>query len=173
MKINYIRTDSLNKDYIATDTLNFNIRKSIRGKRQESKGGAEEEQALKFLGGINSNVQSSFELYNPIRIEFAQPIVALDSSDVKLERAVDSLFEVVPYRMEHDSLNPRKFTLRPSWMPGESYRLTIDSAAILVITGYGTTSMNNYLLLNRLISTVISKYQLPGCLMVKMLSWSC
>ncbi len=38
MKINYIRTDSLNKDYIATDTLNFNIRKSIRGKRQESKG---------------------------------------------------------------------------------------------------------------------------------------
>ncbi|ULB35255.1 Ig-like domain-containing protein [Proteiniphilum propionicum] len=128
MKINYIRTDSLNKDYIATDTLNFNIRKSIRGKRQESKG-AEEEQALKFLG-INSNVQSSFELYNPIRIEFAQPIVALDSSDVKLERAVDSLFEVVPYRMEHDSLNPRKFTLRPSWMPGESYRLTIDSAAI-------------------------------------------
>ncbi|MDD2247439.1 MAG: Ig-like domain-containing protein, partial [Proteiniphilum sp.] len=82
MKINYIRTDSLNKDYIATDTLNFNIRKSTRGKRQESKG-AEEEQALKFLG-INSNVQSSFELYNPIRIEFAQPIVALDSSDVKL-----------------------------------------------------------------------------------------
>ncbi|MDD3910110.1 MAG: Ig-like domain-containing protein [Proteiniphilum sp.] len=128
MKINYIRTDSLNKDYIATDTLNFNIRKSTRGKRQESKG-AEEEQALKFLG-INSNVQSSFELYNPIRIEFAQPIVALDSSDVKLERAVDSLFEVVPYRMEHDSLNPRKFTLRPSWMPGESYRLTIDSAAV-------------------------------------------
>src|SRR5690606_17625641 len=40
------------------------------------------------------------------------------------------LLETVPFRMEADSLNPRKFTLRPSWEPSARYLIKIDSAAV-------------------------------------------
>ena len=139
MKINYTRTDSLNKNYIDTDTISFNIRKSARDKREqkndEKKDGEEaEKEQIRFLG-ITSNVQSTFELFNPIRFEFEQPIVRFDSSFVRLEMAVDSLFYPVPFRMERDTLNPRKLTIRPRWEPGGKYKLTVDSA--LLISPYG------------------------------------
>ncbi|WP_298653844.1 Ig-like domain-containing protein [uncultured Proteiniphilum sp.] len=129
MKINYIRTDSLNKNYIATDTLNFNMRRTGRDPSRGEKKEEGEEEQIKFLG-VNSNIQSTFELYNPIRIEFEQPVAAFDSTYVQLLTEVDSLFEAVPFRLESDSLNPRKFTLRPRWIPGGKYKLLIDSAAI-------------------------------------------
>src|SRR5690606_36349334 len=71
----------------------------------------------------------------PLRLEFEQPLVAFDSSLVRLEKAVDSLFEVVPYRLESDTLNPRKYTLRPRWEPGAKYKLTVDSASL--VSRYG------------------------------------
>lgn len=138
MKINYIRTDSLNRNYTETDTLSFNIRKSARDRRAEKKNEGKEEgdkeKEIRFLG-INSNVQSTFELYSPLRIEFEQPVVRFDSSYVQLMIAVDSLFEPVPFRVEPDSLNPRKVTLRPRWEPGGKYTLTVDSAVL--ISHYG------------------------------------
>lgn len=129
MQINYMRTDSLNKNYIATDTLNFNMRRTRRDRGSTEKKGEEEEIPIRFLG-VNTNVQSTFELYNPVRIEFEQPVTAFDSTYVQLLTEVDSLFETVPFRMDSDSLNPRKFTLRPRWEPGGKYKILIDSAAI-------------------------------------------
>ena len=128
MQINYIRTDSANNNYIATDTLNFNMRRTSRERANTEKKEGEEEQ-ITFLN-INTNVQSSFELYNPIRIEFEQPVMAFDSTYVQLLTEVDSLFEAIPFHLESDSLNPRKFTLRPRWKPGGKYKMLIDSAAI-------------------------------------------
>ncbi|SCD22165.1 hypothetical protein PSM36_3380 [Proteiniphilum saccharofermentans] len=128
MQINYIRTDSANNNYIATDTLNFNMRRTGRERANTEKKEGEEEQ-ITFLN-INTNVQSSFELYNPIRIEFEQPVMAFDSTYVQLLTEVDSLFEAIPFHLESDSLNPRKFTLRPRWKPGGKYKMLIDSAAI-------------------------------------------
>lgn len=79
---------------------------------------------------INSNIQSSFELYNPIRLEFDQPVLEFDSSYVELSIQVDSLYESVPFRLLADSLNPRKYTLRPTWEPGGRYLVKIDSATV-------------------------------------------
>jgi uncharacterized protein (DUF2141 family) len=130
MQINYLRTDSLNRNYIATDTLNFNMRRPGRDRaREEKRGKEEEEKPVKFLG-LNTNIQSSFELYSPVRMEFDQPVTAFDSTHVQLLTEVDTLFEAVPFRMESDSLNPRKFTLRTRWEPGAKYKILIDSAAI-------------------------------------------
>jgi hypothetical protein len=138
MQINYTRTDSLNKNYIATDTLNFNIRRTRRerggAEKEKEKEGEKEEAPVRFLG-VKSNVQPTFELYNPVRIEFEQPVVAFDSTHVQLLTEVDSLFEAVPFQLESDSLNRRKFTLRPHWAPGGKYKILIDSAAI--ISHYG------------------------------------
>lgn len=128
MQINYIATDTLNKNYIATDTLNLNMRRTGRGRANTEKKDGEEEQ-IRFLG-VNTNVQSTFELFNPIRLEFEQPVTAFDSSYVQLFSEVDSIFTAVPFRMESDSLNPRKFTLRPRWEPGGKYKIVIDSATV-------------------------------------------
>lgn len=143
LEINYVETDTLNQNIIITDTLSFNFKRQIdKGQPRQAERVPESEveqevegqvdvgdPLIKFLG-INSNIQSSFELYNPIRIEFDQPVIEFDSSYVKLYIEVDSLFETVPFRMEADSLNPRKFTLRPSWEPNRRYMIKIDSATV-------------------------------------------
>src|SRR5690554_4954181 len=135
MKIDYMLTDTLNKNYITTDTLSFNIRRSARDRQDEKKEKKEKEDdendeiPIQFLG-IKTNVQSSFELFNPVRIEFDQPVVAFDSSYVKLSLEVDFLLEPVPFMFEADTLNPRKFTLRPRWEPGGKYMMSVDSATL-------------------------------------------
>lgn len=132
MQINYIRTDSLNQNYIATDTLSFIMRRGRNRAKENAKDDKKkdgEEENIRFLG-MNTNVQSTFELFNPVRIEFEQPVVAFDSSYVKLFAEVDSILEPVPFRLETDTLNPRKFTLRPRWEPGGKYKIVIDSATV-------------------------------------------
>ncbi len=140
LQISYLMTDTLNMNVITTDTLNFSIRKSNQNKKAEEKKptkGEEEEPdvpKIKFLD-IKSNAQPSFELYNPVRLEFEHPVLEFDSSFVKFEIEVDSLFQPVPFKFERDSINPRNFTLRPSWKPAGKYKISIDSAAVTSIYG--------------------------------------
>lgn len=132
MKVDYLRTDSLNLDYMETDTLSFTMRGASRQRRTEQKekeAEEDEEKPIRFLE-MKVNVQSTFELFHPVRIEFGEPVTAFDSTFVQLLRQEDSIFHPVPFRFGHDSLNPRKFTLRPSWIPGGKYKLLVDSAAI-------------------------------------------
>lgn len=153
LKINYIATDTLNQNYIATDTLRLNYRRpaqrASRGDKEEEK--KEEEQQIagndslnlvvdtipqpeRFMN-IQNNVQTTFELFNPIRLEFEYPVVEFDSSYVHLSIEIDSIYEPVPFRFEADSLNPRKYVLRPSWEPGGKYKMSIDSATVFSVYG--------------------------------------
>lgn len=136
MELSYSRTDSLNRDFIDIDTLAFSVRGSSRQRRAEKK---EEPDSLSkqitFLD-MKTNVQSTFELYNPIRIEFGEPVLQFDSTHVKLFIQEDSVFHPSPYRFEIDTLNPRKFMLRPSWIPGGNYKLAVDSAAVMSHYGH-------------------------------------
>jgi hypothetical protein len=138
MEINYLRTDTLDMHVLTTDTISFNIRRAPPPREREQRRGRtddadeeeeDEEPEIRFLG-IRTNVQPTFELFNPIRIEFEQPIVSFDSTYVRLALEVDTIFTPVPFRLEPDSLNPRRYTLRPDWVPGGRYKLSIDSAAI-------------------------------------------
>lgn len=140
MQLNYARTDSLNRDYIATDTLAFNLRRTTE-RRQQRNRGDEEEPQVRFLG-VNTNIQSTFEVFNPIRIEFEQPILSLDSADLRLTREVDSMHVPVPFRLLADSLNPRKFTVRHPWEPGGKYNLSIDSATVTSHYGLWNNTLN-------------------------------
>lgn len=129
MELRYTRTDSMNMNYIETDTLSFNLRRtSAREQRNKNKNDKEEEQ-ITFLG-VNTNIQSTFEVYNPIRFEFDQPVISFDSTHIKLTQELDSVFHPVSYQLMPDSLNPRKFILRHAWEPGGKYKLSVDSAAV-------------------------------------------
>lgn len=131
LKMEYLKTDTLNRDVLQTDTLSFNFREPKQNRREKDEENKEE---IRFLK-INSNIQSTHEIYAPIRFEFEQPVIDFDSSKVKLLQEVDSTFSPVPFTLITDSLNPRKYTLRNKWEAGGKYRLALDSASIYSIYG--------------------------------------
>jgi len=94
MLVNYVRTDSLNRNYIDTDTLSFNFRKPKEVKSKDNK--KEDTQYLH----ITSNIQSTHEIYQPIRIELEQPVIQFDTAHIKLLRMVDSSYVASPYSIE-------------------------------------------------------------------------
>lgn len=151
LQIEYIKTDTLNQNLIVTDTLNFNFRRSEpkAKKKKESKEKEDDEVQIDFLK-IKTNISSAFELFNPIRIEFEQPVLQFDSSYLQLLIEVDSLYESVPFRFETDSLNPRKFVLRPKWEPGAKYRMLIDSAVVSSYWGLWNNRVEQSFTVNQL-----------------------
>ena len=134
LQIDYFRTDTLNNHVLNTDTLSF----SMRGRRaKESKPPAKkegEEVIIQYLN-IKDNVKPSHEIYNSISIEFAEPLANFDSTKIQLQHEVDSIFEAVDYTLLTDSLNVRKYRITHKWLPGEKYKLLIDSAAF--VSEYG------------------------------------
>ena len=141
MEITFMQTDTLNQHVWVTDTVNFNMRQQPPVRERRNQRNVEEESTdengengyeepeIEFLG-ITTNIQSSFELYNPVHIEFEQPVLHFDYSMVRLAREVDTLFTDVSFRFEQDEFNPRRFTLYPRWQPGARYKLSIDSVAV-------------------------------------------
>ena len=132
LKMNYLKTDSLNRDLMQSDTLSFTFREPRQTNRE--KGEEEKEEEVRFLM-VNHNIRSSHEIYSPVQLEFEQPVIDFDSSKVKLTYEVDSVFSPVPFTMLGDTLNPRKYTLRHKWEPGGKYALNIDSATVHSIYG--------------------------------------
>lgn len=128
MKINYVRTDSANRNFLYTDTIHFTYRPPKEKKSTSSKEKEKEEQIIRFLS-LQHNIQSNHEIYQPIRLEFEQPIINFDSTHVKLFIEKDSVFEPVNYKIIKDTLNIRKYELRPRWEPEGKYRFLVDSAA--------------------------------------------
>lgn len=75
-------------------------------------------------------MQSNHEIYQPIHLEFEQPLISFTSAQGHLSKQVDTLFYPTNYELIADSLNPRKFTIHHKWEPGAKYRFDIDSAAV-------------------------------------------
>lgn len=136
LEIDYYRTDTLNNHVLNTDTLNF----SMRGRRAKesppptAKEGEEEKVVIQYLN-IKDNVKPSHEIYSSISIEFEEPLANFDSTKIQLQHEVDSVFEAVHYTLLTDSLNVRKYGITHKWLPGEKYKLLIDSAAF--VSEYG------------------------------------
>ena len=135
MEINFMQTDTLNRHVWVTDTVNFNMRlqpparagRNQQAEEEENEENGEEE--IEFLA-ITTNIQASFELYNPVHIEFEHPVLRFDSTMVRLAREVDTIFTDAPFRLRQSEYNPRRFTISSPWQPGAHYKLTIDSAAV-------------------------------------------
>lgn len=133
VKVDYLRTDTLNNHILNSDTLNFNFRKTASKKVEKAKDDDEKE-PIRFLN-IKSNVQPTHEIYNSLYIEFEQPVANFDSTKIKLEHEVDSVLIPIDYTLISDSKNARAYRIQYKWEPGEKYKLHIDSAAF--VSEYG------------------------------------
>ncbi len=136
LEIDYYRTDTLNNHVLNTDTLNFSMRgrRAKESKPPTAKEGEEEKVVIQHLN-IKDNVKPSHEIYSSISIEFEEPLANFDSTKIQLQHEVDSVFEAVHYTLLTDSLNVRKYGITHKWLPGEKYKLLIDSAAF--VSEYG------------------------------------
>lgn len=134
--VDYLRTDTLNKHVLNTDTLSFTIRGGQKKKSEpkKKKDGEEEEEPIRHLS-IRNNVQSTHEIYNSLFLEFEQPLANFNSTEIKLQHEVDSTFNPIEYTLLSDSLNERRYRIEHRWEPGEKYKLLIDSAAF--VSEYG------------------------------------
>lgn len=134
LEVNYLRTDTLDNHILHTDTLNFTLRGSKAKESKPEKKEENDEETIQHLS-IRDNIQSTHEIYNSISLEFEQPLINFDTTKIKLKHEVDSTFNLLEYTLLSDSLNPRKYTIKHKWLPGEKYKLQIDSASF--ISHYG------------------------------------
>ena len=140
LEATYMRTDTNDCLSWATDTLRFNIRsvKKKEEKKKKKKDG-EEEDTVPKIEHMDLRVTSgtSQELNRGLTIAGGTPIVSFDTTAVKLEMQVDTLwYTIEPPRFSRlDPLKPMTYTAPYEWEEGTKYRLTVDSAAVHDIYG--------------------------------------
>ncbi len=122
LKVNYVKTDSLNVGRAQSDTLKLNFRE-FKGKKKDK-----DEPQIKFLG-IKTNASSTIDILQSLSLEFEEPIKDFSQQKLVLSHLKDSVLTPVEYTLAADSLNPRKYKLSYKWIPGDEYTLHADSAA--------------------------------------------
>mgnify|MGYP002724350034 CR=1 FL=1 len=134
LKVDYMKTDSLNMDQLQTDTLRFTYRAPRQTKKEKDKDTEGEEPPIEFLD-FSHNIKTVHEVFDPIYWMFEKPVLRFDSSNIVLEKEVDSLFTPLTFKFAADSLNPRKFKIEHKWEFDNTYRLSIDSASVHGVYG--------------------------------------
>lgn len=140
LEASYMRTDTNDCLSWTTDTLRFNIR-TVKKKeeKKKKKKDDEEEDSIPKIPHMDLRVSSgsSQELNRGLVITGGTPIVSFDTTAVKLEMQVDTLWYPIESPRFHrlDSLKPMTYTATYEWEEGTKYRLTVDSAAVHDIYG--------------------------------------
>ncbi len=140
LEASYMRTDTNDCLSWTTDTLRFNIcTVKKKEEKKKKKKDDEEEDSIPKIPHMDLRVSSgsSQELNRGLVITGGTPIVSFDTTAVKLEMQVDTLwYPIEPPRFHRlDSLKPMTYTAPYEWEEGTKYRLTVDSAAVHDIYG--------------------------------------
>lgn len=151
MSLTYLCTDTLNQLVPRTDTLRLvskqrpKSEKELEKERKEKekererrkKKGEEEKPDTKFLP-MEVYAPSSLDIYDYLTVGFQEPVALLDTAAFHLRQKVDTLWNDVPFDMEQDSLDLKRYNLFADWLPGESYCLEVDSMAVHGLYGLFT-----------------------------------
>lgn len=139
--VDYLKSDSLNVLRLQTDTVSLSMRRRPQATQKKSKK-ADRPMPIEFLG-LSASPTGMMEMTDTLSLTFAEPIAQLDSSLLRLEQLVDSVWTPVDFRFFPDSTNAlRYFLLRP-WNYAEEYQLSIDSATIYSVYGRWNNTLKN------------------------------
>ena len=139
--VDYLKSDSLNVLRPQTDTVSLSMRRRPQATQKRSKK-ADGPKPIEFLG-LSASPTGTMEMTDTLSLTFAEPIAQLDSSLLRLEQLVDSVWTPVDFRFFPDSTNAlRYFLLRP-WRYAEEYQLSIDSATIYSVYGRWNNTLKN------------------------------
>lgn len=89
----------------------------------------------KFLQ-VSSNTNGTMDVNTIISFSFKEPIVTFQDTAIHIIHEVnDSTKESMPFILEQDSIDIKRYFLYAEWRPEESYEIRIDSAAIQGLYG--------------------------------------
>jgi len=127
MTVSYMKTDSVFNLVPTTDTLNISMRKArLNPKARLAKKPTDlKVEPLKYL----NNIASTFEIYNPIILNFEAPLSDIDISKIKLNQKIDTTFKSIPFKWRQIDSTKMNFAIDYKWVAENSYELNIDSAA--------------------------------------------
>ena len=156
IQLDYLYTDTLDQLVPTTDTLYLankltraqkeklkkeeEEKKEKERKKREKKGLEPEKEPMKFLD-MKIDAAGSFDIYNNIVLSFQEPLASIDTSAIKMEVKVDTLWEPTPFLFVADSVMPRTYEILAQWEPEKEYQLPIDSAAIVGLYGLHTNKV--------------------------------
>ena len=153
MEVSYLFTDSLKQLVPRTDTLKLASKEKPKSEKelQKEKEAKEKEEKKRRERGDTLEIKpevvflnmeiyapSSLDVYDYLTLTFPEPVASLDSLGFHLKQKVDTLWNDIPFELQHDSVDIKVFNIYAEWEPGETYSLEADSAAVTGIYGYYT-----------------------------------
>ena len=174
LAITYMASDTNSVLVPTTDTLNLSPKKSREKILKEMARKAEDDQKefekklrrLERAGdsaGIAKLLEpkidfisasltsgSSMSILSDVTLTFKEPVTFLSDTAIHLYHKVDSLWESVPYEIEHDTINILRYYIYGEWRPGETFRINIDSASIQGLYGLHNQPIESTLRFNAL-----------------------
>ena len=137
MQLTYPKSDSLNILQPQTDTIQTILKRKPKEKKKKK-----EETEMVFL---NMDIAASGEknLFDTVSISFKEPVIELKKGSFKLEQVIDSTTHLVDFNFFQDSLDILKYYILRKWKYGESYQLSVDSAAITSVYGLWNNSFES------------------------------
>ena len=144
LKLDYLKTDSLNALSPWTDTLTLISRsykpKAVTSKKSAPKIEKKDEVAPAPVPvlpplGLKSTLQSVMDIYCRPRFEVEEPICDVQGSPAQLFVKKDTVWVKTAFAFYRDSLKIREFLLDAKWKFETEYKFVIDSAAIKGVYG--------------------------------------
>ncbi len=157
LAVTYNVLDSLQQPVPRTDTLYISSKRSREAviKAEAEKYAKEEKRFLKRASKLPdydennppayvpptkelivlSTAKSQMDFNREVEFSFIEPLSSYDASMIHLSSVVDSTFTPIPFVFEQSGKNIRTYNLYAEWRPGETYMLTIDSAAFKGLYG--------------------------------------
>lgn len=144
LKLDYLKTDSLNALSPWTDTLTLISRtykpKPVTTKKtnaKDDKAKVEPAVVIPVLPplGLKSSLQSVMDIYCLPRFEVDEPILEMQSKPGQLYIKKDTLWIKTAFSFYKDTLKTRTFLLDAKWQFEKEYKFVIDSAVFKGIYG--------------------------------------
>jgi len=139
LEMTYLKNDSLFQLVPQTDTLRFTnpVNRGGREKEKEQPRRKKDDEKAENdtiyvppMFQIKTNITSVMDIFTSPTIEFPEPVLAFDSTFIKVETMVDTLWTDFPYTLEKDSVNSLIYHLSGRWAYEKEYRVTIDSISV-------------------------------------------
>ncbi len=124
LQVDYMETDTTYNLISVRDTIRF-VNKKKRKNRKNTK--------KKSLLEIKTNIQSKFDIYAPLQLNFDVPIKNMDKEKIHLYQYFDTIPKEINYIINKKDKVGKQFEIKRKWKPETQYTFTIDSAAIINI----------------------------------------
>lgn len=84
---------------------------------------------------LKSVGRTTFSPLGNFVFEASEPAARFDTAGISLCLKIDSVFKPADFRLERDSFNLKRYTVRAEWRTGQEYEFRVDSAAFKGLSG--------------------------------------